>query len=100
MVALVTRSHTPYPPPINLAPVDAYRLHLHLLAYYQQTGQAILHRSDLAKWPAAMGMSRTRFLAALTLLSASQHVRSEKAGKVTFIHLLRGPVIVPPSTVF
>jgi len=78
-----------------MAPVDAYRVHLHLWAYYQQTGEAELQLSDLRNWPAGIGISRRRFQTALNLLCASQYIRIERAGKVSYIYLFLPQASLP-----
>ncbi|WP_062082195.1 hypothetical protein [Caballeronia udeis] len=83
-----------------MAPVDAYRVHLHLWAYYQQTGEAILQLPDLKNWPKGIGISRKRFQTALNLLCTSQQVRIEKAGKVSYVHLFPRHASLPPSPSF
>lgn len=91
-------SHVPLPPPIDLTPVDAYRLHLHLLEHYRLTGEAVLPMSVLRKWPAAIGISRKRFDAAVHTLAMFQHVRIEMLGKVMSLHLSVAPPVFRTTT--
>ena len=90
-----SRSHAPYPPPIDMTPVDAHRLHLHLQAQYYHTGESVFLLSDFKHWPKSMDLSRQRFKAALDLLGMLGHIHVEKTGKVSHVHLSVYPVRQP-----